>query len=64
VYITSFDRDFDNFFEEKMAEKASGLTFDGTEVVTDIGRWIEKNDATWISGISQSYQSIVVIWWT
>ena len=50
VYITSFDRDFGCFFEEKMAEKASGLAFGGTEVVTDIGRWIEKNDATWISG--------------
>lgn len=49
VYMTSFGRDLDGFLEEKMASKASGLEFDGTEVVTDIGRWVEKKDATWTS---------------
>ena len=33
-----------------MAEKAAGFDGGGTGVVTEIGRWNEKNEATWISG--------------
>lgn len=29
-----------------MVEKAAGFDAGGTDVVTEIGRWIEKKDAT------------------
>jgi hypothetical protein len=46
VPITSPWRDLADFFDSKMAEKASELEFGGIEVVMDMGRWIEKNEAT------------------
>jgi hypothetical protein len=39
--------------DEKIAVKASELEFKGTEVVTDMGRWMEKKDATWISVLNK-----------
>jgi hypothetical protein len=38
-----------NFFVEKRASKASEDEVGGTVVVTEMGRWIEKNEATWTS---------------
>jgi hypothetical protein len=34
-----------NFFE-KIASKASGVAIGGTVVVTEMGRWMEKKEAT------------------
>jgi hypothetical protein len=49
VKMTSSGSFFKGRFEEKIASKASVLEVGGTVVVTEIGRWIEKNDATWTS---------------
>lgn len=32
-----------------MEENAAGVDVGGTDAVTDIGLWIEKKDATWMS---------------
>jgi hypothetical protein len=36
-------------FFEKIASKASGVEMGGTVVVTEMGRWMEKKEATWTS---------------
>lgn len=33
----------------KMVENAEKVELGGTEAVTDMGRWIEKKEATWMS---------------
>ena len=33
-----------------MLEKAVEFELGGTEAVTDMGRWMEKKEATWMSG--------------
>ena len=33
-----------------MAEKAAEFDTGGIKVVTEMGRWSEKKDATWMSG--------------
>ena len=45
VNMTSSASFLRNFFE-KIASKASGVEIGGTVVVTEIGRWMEKNEAT------------------
>lgn len=59
VYITSFCLAAACFLGEKMAEKVLlSLLFGGTEVVIDMGRWIEKNEATCTSNnIAVSYRA-------
>jgi hypothetical protein len=47
--MTSSGSFFSGRFDEKMASNASVLEVGGTVVVTEIGRWMEKNDATWTS---------------
>lgn len=47
--MTSSGLFFKNFLE-KIASKASGVAMGGTVVVTEIGRWMEKKDATCTSG--------------
>jgi hypothetical protein len=49
VKITSSASCFDGFLAVNMASKASGLERGGTVVETEIGRWMEKNEATWTS---------------
>jgi hypothetical protein len=49
VKMTSSGSFFMNFFVEKRASKASEDEVGGTVVVTEMGRWIEKNEATWTS---------------
>lgn len=44
--MTSSGSFFKGLFEEKIASKASVVEVGGTVVVTEIGRWMEKNDAT------------------
>lgn len=46
VSITSSCSALADFFEEKIASKASWFEDGGTVVETEMGRWIEKNDAT------------------
>ena len=43
--MTSSGSFFSGRFDEKIASKASVLEVGGTVVVTEIGRWMEKNDA-------------------
>ena len=47
--MTSSGSFFRGRFDEKIASKASVLEIGGTVVVTEIGRWMEKNEATWTS---------------
>jgi len=49
VKMTSSGSFFRGRFDEKIASKASVLEVGGTVVVTEIGRWMEKNEATWTS---------------
>jgi hypothetical protein len=51
--MTSSGSFFSGRFDEKMASNASVLEVGGTVVVTEIGRWMEKNDATWTSSSEQ-----------
>lgn len=51
--MTSSGSFFSGRFDEKMASNASVLEVGGTVVVTEIGRWMEKNDATWTSSGEQ-----------
>jgi len=44
VWITSSGPALDAFLEN-MASKASAFEVGGTVVVTEIGRWMEKNEA-------------------
>jgi hypothetical protein len=59
VKITSSVSGFVGLRAVKRASKASGLDGGGTVVETEMGRWMEKNDATWTSGdcSGQSYDS-------
>jgi hypothetical protein len=49
VKMTSSGSFLRDRFDEKIASKASALEAGGTVDVTDMGRWIEKKDATWTS---------------
>jgi hypothetical protein len=51
--MTSSGSFFSGRFDEKIASKASVVEVGGTVVVTEIGRWMEKNDATWTSKASK-----------
>ena len=55
--MTSSGSFFSGRFDEKMASNASVLEVGGTVVVTEIGRWMEKNDATWTSNSKEKLVS-------
>lgn len=55
--MTSSGSFFSGRFDENIASKASVLEVGGTVVVTEIGRWMEKNDATWTSNSEQRNMS-------
>lgn len=57
VKMTSSGSFFSGRFDENIASKASVLEVGGTVVVTEIGRWMEKNDATWTSNSEQREMS-------
>lgn len=48
--MTSAGCGFDFERAVKILEKADEVEFGGTEAVTDMGRWMEKKEATWMSG--------------
>ena len=53
VKMTSSTSGLADFFAVKMASNASGVEVGGTVVETEMGRWMEKNDATWTSRQNQ-----------
>ncbi len=49
--MTSAGCGFDLDRAANMLEKAEEVEFGGTEAVTEMGRWMEKKEATWMSGV-------------
>lgn len=50
--MTSAGCGFDFERAANMLENADGVEFGGTEAVTEMGRWMEKKEATWMSGVT------------
>jgi len=50
--MTSAGCAFDLERAANMLENAEEVEFGGTEAVTEMGRWMEKKEATWMSGVT------------